>query len=80
MMKRYLCRHVIADGVDMGLCVVTITPMGEVSITPFESETSATIYLDGILEVSTDGHTLRAIFHNGKPLVISHGYSSIISK
>ncbi len=68
MMRRYLCRHVIADGVDMGLCVVTITPMGEVTITPFECETPATIYLDGVLEVSTDGRILRAIIHNGKPL------------
>ena len=30
-MKRYLCRHVIADGVDMGLCVVTITSDGGVA-------------------------------------------------
>ncbi len=67
-MRRYLCRHVIADGVDMGLCTVTITPTGEVKITPFECETSATIYLDGILEIYTDGRILRAITHNGKPL------------
>ncbi len=67
-MRRYLCRHVIVDGVDMGLCVVTITPMGEVSITPFVSETPATVYLDGVLEIYTDGRNLRAITHNGKPL------------
>ncbi len=67
-MKRYLCRHVFADGVDMGLCVVTITPTQEVTITPFERETPSTIYLDGILEVSTDGRILRAILHNGNPL------------
>ncbi len=67
-MRRYLCRHVIADGVDMGLCVVTITPTEEVTIAPFVCETPATIYLDGILEIYTDGHILRAITHNGKPL------------
>ena len=67
-MKRYLCRHVIADGVDMGLCVVTITSDGGESITPFESETPSTLYLDGILEVKTDGRILQAIIHNGKPL------------
>lgn len=67
-MKKYLCRHVITDGVDMGLCVVTITPMGEVMITPFEYETSETIYLDGILEIYTNGRILSAITHNGKPL------------
>lgn len=67
-MKRYLCRRVRVDGVDVGLCVVTVTRTGEVTITPFESETPSTIYLDGVLEVYTEGTILRAIIHNGKPL------------
>ena len=67
-MRRYLARHVVADGADMGLCLVSITKDGKVDITPFQEETPGTVYLDGMLEVRTcDGHIL-SLLHNGKPL------------
>lgn len=69
-MKRYLCRHVIVDDVDMGLCLVHITRDLDVEIIPFERETPSTVYLDGLLVVNTHHGKLSALIHNGKPLPV----------
>lgn len=69
-MKRYICRHVIVEGADMGLCLVHITRDLDVEIMPFERETSSTVYLDGSLVVNTRHGKLIALIHNGKPLLV----------
>lgn len=69
-MRRYLCRHVIVDDVDMGLCLVHITRDSDVEIIPFERETPSTVYLDGSLVVNTRHGKLSALIHNGKPLPV----------
>lgn len=46
MDKRYLSRNVVVDGVNRGLCLVTISEGNELSVEPYEIETAGTSYLD----------------------------------
>jgi len=45
--KRYLTPHLLADGRDNGLSVVTIGEDGSVNYTPFAEERHSTLWIDG---------------------------------
>ncbi len=50
---RLLSRRVIVDGVDCGLCMVKISPDGQISATEFRTETHSTVYIPHTIILST---------------------------
>ena len=56
-LRRYLSRHVIVDGDDRGLSLVTATasaPPRVIAVEPYEAETPDTEYLDTPIIITAD--------------------------
>lgn len=59
--ERYLSRHVIVDGEDLGLCLVSFDAHGRATAEPFTAETPGTAYIDTPLEITSEG---GLVMHN----------------